>query len=147
MNFFLQWNGHGYEIAKIFAHKFTHICPVWLQIKLNDDEETTRLEGTICNNIRTVSLGVGVSLCLVGLQDIDYKWIKALREANPNIKIVPRVIFDGWPQNHLVVLLREPKLPATIGRQLAETAKVAETGFCRCLFHSNDNMHFAEVRI
>jgi len=28
----LQWNSHGYDIAKTFA-KFPMICPVWLQIK------------------------------------------------------------------------------------------------------------------
>ena len=30
--FFLKWNSHGYDIAKIFASKFTHISPVWLQL-------------------------------------------------------------------------------------------------------------------
>ena len=29
---YLQWNSHGYDIAKIFAGKFTHISPVWLQL-------------------------------------------------------------------------------------------------------------------
>lgn len=28
-----QWNSHGYDIAKIFGGKFTHISPVWLQLK------------------------------------------------------------------------------------------------------------------
>lgn len=28
-----QWNNHGYDIAKWFAAKFTHISPVWLQLK------------------------------------------------------------------------------------------------------------------
>ena len=28
----LQWNSHGYDIAKMFARKFTHISPVWLQL-------------------------------------------------------------------------------------------------------------------
>jgi hypothetical protein len=29
----LQWNNHGYDVAKWFGAKFTHISPVWLQIK------------------------------------------------------------------------------------------------------------------
>lgn len=29
----LQWNSRGYDIAKLFAHKFTFISPVWLQIQ------------------------------------------------------------------------------------------------------------------
>jgi len=28
-----QWNSHGYDVAKWFGAKFTHISPVWLQIK------------------------------------------------------------------------------------------------------------------
>ena len=31
--FFFQWNSHGYDVAKWFGAKFTHISPVWLQIK------------------------------------------------------------------------------------------------------------------
>ncbi|KAI1279583.1 Chitinase domain-containing protein 1 [Halotydeus destructor] len=99
------WNSHGYDVAKMFANKFTHISPVWLQIRLNDDETSTTIEGT---------------------HDIDYKWMKALRERNPDIKIVPRVIWDNWQQQHLYRLLGDPKLPAIIGRQLADFAKKYE---------------------
>lgn len=31
--FFLQWNNHGYDVAKIFSQKFSFVSPVWLQIK------------------------------------------------------------------------------------------------------------------
>ena len=27
------WNSHGYDVAKDFTKKFTHISPVWLQLK------------------------------------------------------------------------------------------------------------------
>jgi len=30
--FFLQWNNHGYDVAKIFTNKFNLISPVWLQV-------------------------------------------------------------------------------------------------------------------
>lgn len=33
LHLFSQWNSHGYDVAKMFAHKFTYISPVWLQIK------------------------------------------------------------------------------------------------------------------
>lgn len=29
----IQWNNHGYDTAKWFAKKFTHISPVWLQVR------------------------------------------------------------------------------------------------------------------
>lgn len=62
----LQWNSHGYDIAKWFANKFTHISPVWLQASLNDDDSEAIIGGK---------------------HDIDYQWIRDLREANSNIKI------------------------------------------------------------
>ena len=30
---FVQWNSHGYDIAKLFSKKFTYVSPVWLQVK------------------------------------------------------------------------------------------------------------------
>lgn len=29
----LQWNSHGYDIAKLFGNKFNFVSPVWLQVK------------------------------------------------------------------------------------------------------------------
>ena len=31
--FLSQWNGKGYDMAKLFGNKFSYISPVWLQIK------------------------------------------------------------------------------------------------------------------
>ena len=62
----LQWNSHGYDIAKMFAKKFTHISPVWLQAKLNADESDAIISGK---------------------HDIDYQWMRDLRDINPSIKI------------------------------------------------------------
>jgi chitinase domain-containing protein 1 len=32
LGYVTPWNSHGYDIAKMFARKFTHISPVWLQL-------------------------------------------------------------------------------------------------------------------
>lgn len=29
----VQWNSHGYDVAKTFGAKFTYISPVWLQVR------------------------------------------------------------------------------------------------------------------
>lgn len=105
LGYVTPWNGAGYDNAKLFAKKFTHISPVWLQLKLNDDEETTRIEGT---------------------HDIDTGWMRDLRKANPDIKIVPRVMLDNWYASQLIALLTNTKLPSLIGRQLVELAKKHE---------------------
>ena len=99
------WNSRGYDIATLFAMKFTHICPVWLQLKMNEDQQSTRIEGT---------------------HDVDYGWMKALRSRNPDIRIVPRVIWDAWDQNELLYLFEHPHFPGHIGRQLVEAAQKYE---------------------
>eukprot|EP00731_Ephydatia_muelleri_P028894 Em0020g538a len=33
LGYVTPWNNHGYDTAKWFASKFTHISPVWLQMK------------------------------------------------------------------------------------------------------------------
>jgi chitinase domain-containing protein 1 len=63
------WNGRGYDLAKWFASKFTHISPVWYQLAL---EENAKPE-------------------LRGGHDVDQGWLKELRSAYRPPKIVPRV--------------------------------------------------------
>lgn len=55
----LQWNNHGYDVAKIWGPKFDVISPVWLQIVRlpNGDYEMN------------------------GEHDVDSGWIKDVRNA------------------------------------------------------------------
>ncbi|XP_074852097.1 chitinase domain-containing protein 1 isoform X2 [Carettochelys insculpta] len=74
LGYVTPWNNHGYDIAKIFGNKFTLISPVWLQVKRRGKE---RFQFT-------------------GLHDADQDWIKDVKKSAKNIKIVPRILFDGW---------------------------------------------------
>ncbi|KAK7068385.1 Chitinase domain-containing protein 1 [Halocaridina rubra] len=69
------WNNHGYDVAKFLGGKFTHVSPVWLQLKRQSS-----------------------SNFITGEHDIDQGWIKDVRKAgkSSNVKIVPRVIVEGW---------------------------------------------------
>lgn len=67
------WNTHGYDVAKLFSHKFTYVSPVWLSIHLK-------------NNLK---------FDLRGKQDIDTDWMKEVTKAG-NSAIVPRIIFSEW---------------------------------------------------
>ena len=89
------WNSHGYTIAKLFAKKFDYISPVWLSIK-RTGVETYVIEGT---------------------HDIDQKWIEEVKEKNPQIRFVPRVIFENWPVDHIHALFQSE----------SEKQKLAET--------------------
>lgn len=99
------WNSHGYDIAKWFANKFTHISPVWLQASLNDDDSEAIIGGK---------------------HDIDYQWIRDLREANSNIKIVPRIIFEHMTHSQYLYLLSHDNLVKTIAEQLNDLAQKYE---------------------
>ncbi|OXB56596.1 hypothetical protein ASZ78_003146 [Callipepla squamata] len=74
LGYITPWNSHGYDIAKIFGNKFTLISPVWLQVRRRGKE---RFQFT-------------------GLHDVDKGWMKDVRKNSQNIKIVPRILFDGW---------------------------------------------------
>jgi chitinase domain-containing protein 1 len=91
------WNSHGYDIAKIFTKKFDYISPVWLNIK------------------RT-----GIEKYLIGgTQDIDQKWIEALKENNPTVKIVPRVIFEEWSADDIHALFQSENEKQQVALTLA----------------------------
>ena len=66
LGYVTPWNNRGYDIAKWFTKKFTHISPVWLQARLNSDDS---------------------DFDITGQHDIDQGWIRELRNNNPNIKI------------------------------------------------------------
>ncbi|XP_026509696.1 chitinase domain-containing protein 1 [Terrapene carolina triunguis] len=74
LGYITPWNNHGYDIAKMFGNKFTLISPVWLQVKRKGKE----------------------MFQFTGLHDADQDWIKDVKKNSKTIKIVPRILFDGW---------------------------------------------------
>ncbi|GAV03212.1 hypothetical protein RvY_13671 [Ramazzottius varieornatus] len=69
------WNNKGYDRAMKFAHKFTHISPVWLQAHTNKEASRYVIKGT---------------------HDIDAGWVERLRTANKDLRIVPRLLLEGF---------------------------------------------------
>jgi chitinase domain-containing protein 1 len=63
------WNGHGYDLAKWFASKLTHISPVWYQLTMVENSKPE----------------------LRGGHDVDEGWLNEIRGAYRPPKIVPRV--------------------------------------------------------
>eukprot|EP00775_Hariotina_reticulata_P004211 gene4211-4460_t len=111
LGYVTPWNSHGYEVAERWRGKFSHISPVWYQLK-------------------AASEGSGASFQLTGGHDVDQQWISRLRTpvtegassdkddagsqtcradfaalAAPHI--VPRVIVELAPK-HLMQLLQKP---------------------------------------
>ncbi|KAL5015362.1 hypothetical protein ScPMuIL_009632 [Solemya velum] len=67
------WNNHGYDIAKLFGHKFTYVSPVWLQVKRRP----------------------GGSFQVQGAHDVDAGWVSEVTRGK-KIQMMPRILFDGW---------------------------------------------------
>ncbi|CAL1291053.1 unnamed protein product [Larinioides sclopetarius] len=95
-----MWNSHGYDIAKLFAAKFTMISPVWLQLKPKDSKGGFLVEG---------------------LHDIDRNWVSTLKQLNRKLKIVPRIILEQWTYPTLKKLLKDKA--TDVGSELAALAK------------------------
>ncbi|XP_052223447.1 chitinase domain-containing protein 1-like [Dreissena polymorpha] len=73
LGYVTPWNSHGYDVAKIFARKFSYISPVWLQVR------------------RKPSGHFGVT----GTHDVDRGWVSDVTKSK-STKMVPRLLFDGW---------------------------------------------------
>ncbi|KAK6759502.1 hypothetical protein RB195_021221 [Necator americanus] len=80
------WNPKGYDLAKWVSHKVTHVSPVWLQVKPQTAD-------------------MSFSCRILGTHDIDHEWMDEVRKNNSEVKIVPRVLFDGWETEQLTVFL------------------------------------------
>ncbi|XP_047324093.1 chitinase domain-containing protein 1 [Impatiens glandulifera] len=66
------WNAEGYEVAKRFNSKFTHLSPVWYDLKRD------------------------TKLVLEGRHNVDKDWISQVRERG-NVKVLPRVVLEAPP--------------------------------------------------
>ena len=68
--FVTPWNRKGYETTVTFAQKFSHVSPTWLQVSPAGE--------------------------LIGREDVNRKWLRKLMKANPEVRVVPRLIFHEW---------------------------------------------------
>ncbi|WIA18822.1 hypothetical protein OEZ85_003503 [Tetradesmus obliquus] len=61
LGYVTPWNNHGYDVAKKFRAKFTHISPVWYQLRGGAEGSDS------------------TELSLTGGHDVDKGWIKEVR--------------------------------------------------------------------
>ncbi|XP_068117271.1 chitinase domain-containing protein 1 isoform X2 [Hyperolius riggenbachi] len=101
LGYVTPWNGHGYDVAKIFASKFTQISPVWLQIKRKGKQ----------------------SYQMTGLHDADQGWIKDIRKNSKSTKIVPRVLFEEWTYQDFEAVFNSEDEIEDLAGAMVQTAK------------------------
>lgn len=101
LGYVTPWNSHGYDIAKMFGAKLTSVCPVWLQLRRRGPE----------------------TFDVTGLHDHDPGWVKAVHKSNKKVRMVPRLLFDGWSyQDYTSVMGSEDEIEE-LGRELVDVAK------------------------
>ncbi|KDP28506.1 hypothetical protein JCGZ_14277 [Jatropha curcas] len=71
------WNSKGYEMAKKFTNKFTHLSPVWYDLKSQ-----------------------GNGLVLDGRHNADQGWLSALRRKGDSL-VLPRIVLEAFPMEIL----------------------------------------------
>ncbi|KAN0038250.1 hypothetical protein ACTA71_000422 [Dictyostelium dimigraforme] len=84
------WNGKGYNVATKWAKKFSHISPVWHQVKFENNKVT-----------------------IEGDHNIDKKWMEKVKEnSDQKSKILPRFSFEGqqWGSKESFQKFIDPKL-------------------------------------
>ncbi|CAN7998977.1 unnamed protein product [Ixodes hexagonus] len=99
LGYVTPWNNRGYDIAKMFGAKFAYVSPVWLQLEV----------------------GKG-GFAVAGQHDVDQGWIKDVKSAGKNVKMVPRILFEKWTPNQLVAVASSKKKSDAMSATLQELA-------------------------
>ncbi|KAM8893143.1 chitinase domain-containing protein 1 [Spinachia spinachia] len=101
LGYVTPWNSHGYDVPKMFGPKLTSVCPVWLQLRRRGPE----------------------TFDVTGLHDHDPGWVKAVRKSNKKVRLVPRLLFDGWSYQDYVSVLGSEDEIEELGSELLDVAK------------------------
>ncbi|XP_064513681.1 chitinase domain-containing protein 1 isoform X3 [Pseudopipra pipra] len=142
LGYITPWNNHGYDIAKIFGNKFTLISPVWLQVKRKGKE----------------------MFQFTGLHDADKGWMKVVRKTSKNIKIVPRILFDGWTyqdfesvfgsedeieelSKNMVLLAKNENFDGFVVEVWSQLGNQKQTELIHLLIHLSEALHEAQLKL
>ncbi|XP_036731639.2 chitinase domain-containing protein 1 isoform X3 [Manis pentadactyla] len=101
LGYVTPWNSHGYDVAKTFGGKFTHISPVWLQLKRRGREMFE----------------------VTGLHDVDQGWMRVVRKQAKSLRIVPRLLFEDWTHEDFRNVLDSEDEIEELGRTVVHVAK------------------------
>lgn len=98
------WNNHGYDVVKWAAKKFTHISPVWFNIKFIDNNNKISVE-------------------ISGKHDIDREWMNDILLNNSDIKFIPRFLFDDFDKKTYTAFLTNEKLQGIVINEIINFIK------------------------
>ncbi|KAK9833686.1 hypothetical protein WJX74_002741 [Apatococcus lobatus] len=103
LGFVTPWNGAGYDMARLFRHKFTYVTPCWYQLRRSRPDRR---------------------FVLAGQHDVDQSWMQDLRvpmhQGAVVPKIVPRVVFELGPQDTMDMLKSASRIALKIVRECSQ---------------------------
>nr|XP_025142841.1 chitinase domain-containing protein 1 isoform X2 [Bubalus bubalis] len=105
LGYITPWNRHGYDVAKIFGGKFTHVAPVWLQLRRHGREMFE----------------------VTGLDDVDQGWLRAVRKQAKGLRVVPRLRFEDWTYEDFDSVLDNEDEIEELSRTIVQVAKGAHS--------------------
>ncbi|GMT04861.1 hypothetical protein PENTCL1PPCAC_27035, partial [Pristionchus entomophagus] len=105
MAYITPWNNAGYDRAVRIASRLSIVAPVWLQLKPDPERERE------CS--------------ITGTHDIDQGWMERLREANPKLKILPRLILEEFSSEQLKDLFTSDTASANCIRKIIDLLESA----------------------
>ena len=76
------WNRGGYDVALNYTSRFTHLSPVWFQVKL------------VSRPSKQHDNRHSLAVLVTGQHDVDEQWMEAVRTADPGVRVVPRFIVE-----------------------------------------------------
>eukprot|EP00033_Pygsuia_biforma_P004332 GCRY01004748.1.p1 GENE.GCRY01004748.1~~GCRY01004748.1.p1 ORF type:complete len:389 (+),score=59.92 GCRY01004748.1:64-1230(+) len=100
LGYVTPWNSHGYDVARHFRSKFSHISPCWLSLQWEGDTVFIR-----------------------GQHDIDDNWIADLIENDDGPRIVPRVLFEGFNYQQLKLFFENKRFAEKFVKDFSKEAK------------------------
>ena len=103
------WNRDGYDVSLNYSYKFTHLSPVWFQIKLTSHPSKQHVGRNT------------LAILITGEHDVDKPWIERVRAANPTVHIVPRFIVE-MTAAHLTKLVKTDKMHRQLHKRVIEIA-------------------------
>eukprot|EP01132_Coremiostelium_polycephalum_P007944 gene7944-9774_t len=124
LGYITPWNSKGYKIAELFKCKFTHLSPVWFQVKFFPGK------------------GIGIE----GGHNIDKEWIKRIRspmaQCTTKTKIVPRYNMegDGWTIPNFEARVKDGSLVSAL------STHVKDNGFDGLVLEGYLNPQIVEIR-
>ncbi|ORY48020.1 hypothetical protein BCR33DRAFT_695843 [Rhizoclosmatium globosum] len=132
------WNNRGYDVVKDFRGKFSHLSPVWYQLRPTHSSK-------------------GPAFALTGDHDVDQGWIKEVTEpvtpthgpfAGSTItpKIVPRFVIEIQAREELEALVKDHSHADSVATLIVkECRKQKHSGFVLEFIYSGYTPYLIET--